>query len=288
MVLKPPFRYIGSKWVLAKKIVEYLRPNKVYIEPFAGMVCVLLRKNKRDHTVECINDINEFLISFWKVMASGRYKQLANQFVNTPWSRTVFREYVDYLSYRKKCDADEFTKALIFLYVHCYAYSGIVTHAGMPLLINSRLNRREFSIKRIQESFEDLYMRIKDVMIENKDAIELMRYRNKPHTTWYIDPPYLGLNADLYTHHGGEDWHKKLLQSLANIRGCCVVSHYRHHLYDALLDEGWCRIDIPINKRAGVKAGSTAPIVTESLYINRNTVEWLKDEKPHLLPSGDK
>jgi DNA adenine methylase len=56
----------GGKWYLARKIIERLPGHRVFVEPFAGGLSVLL--NKPPAAVEVASDRDERLIGFYRVL----------------------------------------------------------------------------------------------------------------------------------------------------------------------------------------------------------------------------
>ena len=90
--------------------------------------------------------------------------------------------------------------------------------------------------------------RLRGVVIENRDAIEVMAQQDGPDVLHYVDPPYVhGTRftrkaATTYRHEMTDDQHRDLARALAGLRGMVVVSGYRCELYDELF-AGWQRID---------------------------------------------
>jgi DNA adenine methylase len=90
--------------------------------------------------------------------------------------------------------------------------------------------------------------RLRGVVIENREAIEVMRAHDSDDTVHYLDPPYvhstraLRARAPAYRHEMSDDQHRELATGLKGLRGRVVVSGYRCPLYDELFD-GWQRID---------------------------------------------
>src|SRR5262245_41571009 len=62
-----PLKWHGGKTYLAPKIVSLLPPHMHYVEPFCGGCAVLLAHNGENRS-ELINDINEDLMNFWRVL----------------------------------------------------------------------------------------------------------------------------------------------------------------------------------------------------------------------------
>ena len=65
-MLNSPFKWVGGKSRLRKFIIPLIPSHTCYVEPFAGAAWVLFGKPKSD--VEIINDIDEELITFFRVV----------------------------------------------------------------------------------------------------------------------------------------------------------------------------------------------------------------------------
>jgi DNA adenine methylase len=64
--LRPPVKWHGGKAYLARRIIGLLPDHRVYVEPYAGGLSVLL--NKPHAQLEVANDLNADLIGFYRVM----------------------------------------------------------------------------------------------------------------------------------------------------------------------------------------------------------------------------
>jgi DNA adenine methylase len=91
--------------------------------------------------------------------------------------------------------------------------------------------------------------RLRGVVIEHRDAIQVMAAQDGPDTLHYVDPPYLPETRQVdHRHHGyrheleRED-HARLLAQLAALRGMVVLSGYPAALYDDALPD-WRRFEI--------------------------------------------
>lgn len=87
-VLKAPFPYPGGKSRVADLVWKRLGDVQNYCEPFAGSLAVLLRRPAehfaRGYRVETVNDMNHYLVNFWRAVASepGRVAEYADWPVN--------------------------------------------------------------------------------------------------------------------------------------------------------------------------------------------------------------
>jgi DNA adenine methylase len=111
--------------------------------------------------------------------------------------------------------------------------------------------------------------RLNGVVVEHRDAKEVMAAHDTPQTLHYVDPPYvLSTRSDAgsdYAHELSDDDHAELLEFLKTLRGTVVLSGYPHDLYDASLRD-WRRIERPA-------LADNAKPRTEVLWINRATAD---------------
>ena len=108
--------------------------------------------------------------------------------------------------------------------------------------------------------------RMKKVVIECRDAHEVIRRYDSPGTLFYCDPPYVGQSArDLYACDLPDlDQHRQLADLLSAIDGMAIVSGWPSKDYDALW-RGWRRVD-----RSSPSMQHRGLIRTESLYLSPN------------------
>ncbi|MBC7758560.1 MAG: DNA adenine methylase [Phormidesmis sp. FL-bin-119] len=122
--------------------------------------------------------------------------------------------------------------------------------------------------------------RLKDVRIESKDALKVLRkYLNRPATLVYLDPPYLGKRTNGYNKDANDEtYHKKLL-TLANTAKCMIfISGYESTLYDLMLTEedGWQRKTIETTTK-GVTGTSFER--SEIVWMNKRFTDALENGK---------
>ena len=82
--------------------------------------------------------------------------------------------------------------------------------------------------------------RLQGVIIENIDALELMRQHDSRDTLFYLDPPYVTSTRDLaqdYRHEMSNTQHKELAKAVHSMKGMFVISGYKSALYDELFGE---------------------------------------------------
>lgn len=86
--------------------------------------------------------------------------------------------------------------------------------------------------------------RLQGVVIENKDAFEVIAQHDDVDTLVYADPPYVHDTRNMrrgnasYTHEMTDEDHERLAAALHQVRGMVIVSGYANPLYDRLF-AGW-------------------------------------------------
>jgi len=234
--LKPPFAYYGGKMTLAPQIAQLLPAHDHYVEPFAGSLAVLLAKEPSQ--AETVNDLDGDLVNFWKVLRD-QPEALERLAALTPYSRA---EYEISKSLDGATDLERARRILVRL--NQGRSNSMQPHGwrsgrkGSPSMGHQFKNRAA----RITPTAE----RIAAVVIENRDAIEMIRdYGREPSVCVYADPPYLGsTRASNYRHEMLEDdLHVKLADALRNCKASVVLSGYASPLYEELYP-GWHRMEL--------------------------------------------
>ena len=94
-------------------------------------------------------------------------------------------------------------------------------------------------------SIDDFSARLKGVLVENTDAIKVIRQHDAPDTLFYVDPPYPMGSRDKfrdYRHEMTDEDHEELAAVLKSVQGRVVVSGYRSALYERLYGD-WRSIE---------------------------------------------
>jgi DNA adenine methylase len=100
------------------------------------------------------------------------------------------------------------------------------------------------------EQIDAFTARLRGVVIENRDAIEVMRQHDSPDTLHYVDPPYphstrepaAGGSHRGYRHEMSDAQHETLAAELLNLEGMVVLSTYPSTLYERLFST-WSRVE---------------------------------------------
>jgi DNA adenine methylase len=97
--------------------------------------------------------------------------------------------------------------------------------------------------------------RLMRVQIDNRDALEVIKYWDSPETVFYIDPPYHldTRTCKAYLVEPEHDHHERLVETLLACQGAIVLSGYAHPVYKPLEDAGWERVDFATACHAAVR-----------------------------------
>lgn len=224
-------KYPGAKNRLAPWILSFVPEHKVYMEPFAGSLAILLNK-ERSH-IETVNDLDSDIVNFFRVLRDTP-DTLHWLLKETPYSREEYNLAFEHCQ-------DPLERARRFA-VRCWMGfgSGNRYKNGFRNGQQSNSPNPAKAWSKLPETIPLASRRLQGVQIEHMDAMELIRRYNTEDVFVYADPPYLPgtRKGYLYKHEMSVDQHEKLLQALAVHPGKILLSGYDNELYNSLLP-GW-------------------------------------------------
>lgn len=202
----PPLSgWLGGKSQLSKVIIPKIPEHTCYVEPFAGAAWVFWKKE--ESKVEVLNDINKELITLYRVI-QNHLEEFIRYF---KWSLISRDEFYRLKTLPPDCLTD-IQRAARFYYLQRNAFGGKIEgcNFGYATTKSSRLN-----LLRIEEELSAAHIRLARVYIECLEYEDVIKRYDKPHTFFYIDPPYF----DCETMYGKEIFSKNDFQNLADILG---------------------------------------------------------------------
>lgn len=280
---RPLLRWHGGKWKLAPWIIEHFPPHRIYVEPFGGAASVLLRK--RRSYAEIYNDLDAEVVNLFRVLRDPEQASaLLRDLELTPFAREEFK-----VSYERSDDPVERARRLIILSFmgfgsNAHAMGG-ADRRGRTTGFRANSSRSGTTPAQDWRNYPDalpaLIDRLRGVVIESRDAVEVMLQHDNPSTLHYVDPPYLpetrapsnkyDLKYRMYRHELDVEGHHRLLEALCGLTGHVVLSGYPSALYDAALT-GWHRFE-----RAAYADGARRR--TEVLWLNPRAADTLSAPK---------
>lgn len=282
---RPILRYHGGKWRLAPWIIEHFPPHRVYVEPFGGAASVLLRKPRS--YAEVYNDRWADVVNVFRVLRDPvRAEALKRLIALTPFARDEF-ERIDEASFAATDDSVERARLMIFR-----TLAGFGSNAqalGRKTGFRSNSNRSGTTPagdwRNYPDAIDAFVARLQGVVIENRDAVDVMVQHDSAETLHYVDPPYLhstrsmanayNLKCGGYAFEMSDAQHRRLAQVLHGLDGMVVLSGYPSPFYDRLY-RGWHRVET-------VAMADGARERTECLWINPAAVAAGAIKQPSMF-----
>ncbi len=246
-IARPVLRWHGGKYLLASRILPYFPPHRTYTETFGGAASVLLQK-PRAHA-EIYNDLDDQVVGLFRVLQDpAQSARLIDLLRLTPFARREFQ-----IAYEATEDPVEAARRLVirsFMGFGSNAHS-CAARGHLSTGFRSNSNRSGTTPAHDWTNYPDalgaIIERMAGVVVENRDALTLMRRHDGPRTLHYVDPPYLQetrRRGHMYRHELSRADHIKLLAGLRKLAGMVVLSGYADALYDKRLKD-WQRIELP-------------------------------------------
>ena len=252
---RPLIRYHGGKWRLADWILGFFPPHRVYVEPFGGAASVLLQKPRS--YAEVYNDLNAELVNLFRVVRN-RGDELQKALELTPFARDEFA-----LSYEPAADPLEMARRTVVRAFMGFGSNAVCQKTGFRSDSNRSGTTPAQDWRNYPDALPAIIERLRGVVIENKDAIDVMRQHDTPLTLHYVDPPYVPSTRDAggdYLYEMTESDHRRLAEGLEGLQGMVVLSGYASTLYGELFSH-WER-----HERRALADGARERI--EVLWLN--------------------
>ena len=211
-------------------------PHRSYLEPFFGSGAVLF--SKPPSPIETVNDIDGDIVNFFTVLRE-QPEELARLIYLTPYARDVFDD-----AHRNRGEGP-LDRAYRFAIRSKMGY-GFKTYTQTGFKIDIAGRQGSYAVRawtKMPELVQQLSGRLKDVQIEHRPALDVIRRFNFGNVLIYADPPYLleTRGGKQYRHEMNEQDHLDLLAALLEHKGYVILSGYPSEMYDREL-KGWSRI----------------------------------------------
>ena len=228
--------------------------DSLYVEPFAGMLGILLRREPV--ALEIVNDLDGRIVNWWSVVRDHP-EELAKKLRFTPYSRVEFERSIEPADDPVE-DARRFT-VMVLGSVH----SGSTACKGD--WFRQTMRNRAPSPATIDHRVVSLATRLREVQFENIDAVKLLvRIARHDNAVIYCDPPYKTATTK---HYRESDFDKNaMVDALREQSGRVAVSGYNDE-WDVL---GW-RCESRVSMRVQINGVREDRI--EKLWMNYPPVQ---------------
>jgi len=246
-----PFRTVGGKGLLAKRIFPYIPRGRLYVEPFCGAASVFWHLDP-PFPVEVLNDLDGEIVNLFRVLQDREmFEEFKHRVIWTPYSRAEFERAISVGP-----DASPIDRAWAFFVRQNQGFGGMRVGAtkgswGRDLSATSRGMSECASQWRCRMKLLAWWHdRLTRVQIDCIDGIEAIKYWDTEDTVFYVDPPYVldarshGMRC--YVHEMSLEDHERLVETLLGIKGLAVVSGYHHEVYKPLEEAGWKRYEFGV------------------------------------------
>jgi len=249
----PIFPWMGGKRRMAKHILPEFPEHECYVEPFCGGAALFFMK-EQSH-VEVINDFDGEVVNLYRVVAH-HLEELVRQF---RWS-LVSRKMFEWTNMQIPETLTDIQRAARFFYLQqqCFGAKPTGRTFGTATTSPPRLN-----LLRIEEKLSEAHLRLARTTIEHLDWKECIRRYDRPHTLFYLDPPYWE-TAGYAPGAFNFEQYQVMAELAASIKGHMVISINDHpQIRDVF--SGLRLKEVPFRHMVGGQGGKQA---NELIYFN--------------------
>ena len=297
--LRAPLKWFGGKGQMITKLMQHVPlGGRPYCEPYMGAASLFFARPPAP--VEVLNDLDGELVNLFRCLQNPEtFGQLKHRLLHTLYSRAEFARALEIL--QDATVTDPVLRAWAF-YVKANQgvtgevrtpgnwSRGFVSASGISGVVNNWIMRLTM--------LDDWHKRLLVAQIDNRDAIEVIRYWDTPEAVFYIDPPYhhetrSEHHAYMYAAETDHFHHVRLVRALLGCRGAVVLSCYDHPVYAPLLEAGWHKTEYKTACHAACRgrdsglqgAGAAMQKVprTEVVLANPKAVEMVRGQQPQVL-----
>lgn len=200
--------WIGGKNFLKKRIIdEFPKEYNKYVEVFGGAAWILFYKEEKKE--EIYNDYNSELVNLFKIVKYHE-QELQRELKYILNSRQLFNEMKE----KNINGMTDIQRAARFFVLIKLSYGAN---------INS-FRCRALNTSKAVDYISKVHVRLKNVLIENKDFENLIKLYDRENTLFYCDPPYFGTEKYYQVQFAEQD-HNRLFNILDNIKGKFILSY---------------------------------------------------------------
>lgn len=261
-------KYYGGKHYIAKYLLEIIPKHNLYIEPFFGGGNMFF--SKPPSKMEIINDLSDNIFSLYKVIADeNKYKQLQHRLELTPYHAKFRDDYKQKLN--EKLTIED--RAFYYLYVNRTSFNGVGGFSCTKLVRNNMIRSVSDYLSLIPH-LEEIHNRLRNAVVENKDALEIIQKYDDNDVFFYLDPPYVQSTRrsnQKYMIEMSDEDHERMINLILKSKAKIMLSGYDNEIYNNLVENGWNRLEL--------ESPNSCSDATEYVWINYDIPHDTKDIK---------
>ena len=175
----PIIPWLGGKRRLADILIPRFPAHSCYVEVFAGGAALYFLRPPAE--VEVINDVNGELVNVYRGV-KHHLEEFVRQFKWALSSRDVFK----WLQDTPPDTMTDVQRAARFFYLQHHAFGGKVQGQTW----GTATTAPPVNLLRLEETLSAAHLRLATTYVERLDWKECIRRYDRPHTLFYMDPPY--------------------------------------------------------------------------------------------------
>lgn len=263
--MNAPIRYFGGKGGMFRDIIAHFPPPDydTYIEPFGGAYSVGLQMPYLP-PIEIYNDLERNVYTLYKVIRDDALFPAFVRRVNlTPYHEDERNEARATLDREGITDLE---RAVAFFVANRLSHNGIggfsctgIVRRGMDKCVSDYLTA--------MDGLGDLHVRLRRLVVYNRDALDLIAAYATPNCFLYCDPPYLWDKRGSYRYKVDHDngWHGRFVTACLASKARILVSGYDGEEYARLEAGGFRKVTFDVNMTDGTHKPVTRQ---ECLWMN--------------------
>ncbi len=230
---------------MVAKLLRHVPPGgRPYVEPYMDAANLFFARAPAP--VEVLNDRDGDLVNLFRCLQDTKtFPELAHRLRYTLYARAEFARALAILA--DPAATDPVLRAWAFFVARNQGVNGVarsvggwgrafVSNGGCADTTNKWIMRLAM--------LDDWHRRLLGVQIDQRDAVEVIRYWDTPDAVFYVDPPYHPDTRRLQAAYAVEPdagHHARFVEALLACQGAIVLSAYDHPVYAALGAAGWTR-----------------------------------------------
>ena len=227
-MIRPPLRgWLGGKSRLVKTIVPLIPEHKCYAEVFAGAAWIMF--SKPESKVEVLNDYNSEIVTLYRVL-QHHLEAFIQQFKWMLISRQTFHRFWEMMPETMT----DIQRAVRFFYIHRNCFGGRMTS---PSFGYATTCAPKMNLLRIEEELSAVHLRLSQAYIEHLPYADMIQRYDRPHTFFYLDPPYVNHENDYGKDMFNRDDFACIAGLMKNLQGKFLMSINNDPLIHSLFSQ---------------------------------------------------